>query len=135
MSFNLCFGFAFCLARISFVCLDGWRPCSSWAPFAFVRFFVSFCFYVVNKACRIFGLDAYPSCLRLSVFCLPLSSRAICSICSIFRDISVPCYFPFLFERSEFLIDTSQKKSLHVCRVPCAVCTCCLLYTSDAADE
>ena len=29
-----------------------------------------------------------------------------------------------LFERSEFLIDTSQKKSLHVCRVPCAVCTC-----------
>ena len=28
-----------------------------------------------------------------------------------------------LFERSEFLIDTSQKKSLHACRVPCAVCT------------
>ena len=27
-----------------------------------------------------------------------------------------------LFERSEFLIDTSQKKSLRVC--PCAACTC-----------
>ena len=33
-------------------------------------------------------------------------------------------YIHLLFERSEFLIDTSQKKSLHVCRVPCAVCTC-----------
>ena len=36
----------------------------------------------------------------------------------------VVCTILLFFERSEFLIDTSQKKSLHVCRVPCAVCTC-----------
>ena len=52
------------------------------------------------------------------VGCLILKRLLACSLaCSLARSLAcvLPCVFPCLFERSEFLIATSQKKNLCVC--------------------